>query len=151
MAKEKDLPAANRTVKDRLHILLAFAGATLVWVPIVAPFFFAFARLVQGGSFLFDYLMPAEFFPLVFAGGMLLFITARLARTKNRLIDWGLALAAVSLAACQGFAVVKGMASGAAELAAWMWAQVFGALAVYCAAVLAIGMGGVQLIRDLKA
>lgn len=102
--------------------ILAYLGTGLVWIPIAAPFFFTFLRLMQGGSLLFDFLMLAEFFPLVMIGGFLLLIAAWLSKTRQPHITWGLGIAVFSLAASQLSAEATGMASGETEPTIWMWA-----------------------------
>ena len=42
---------------------LAVAGTVLVWLPILAPFFFSAARLISHRMFRLDYLMPASSSP----------------------------------------------------------------------------------------
>jgi hypothetical protein len=40
----------------------------LAWFPILAPIVFAVGSLLRDGRFRFDYLMPAELFPVVLVG-----------------------------------------------------------------------------------
>jgi hypothetical protein len=46
-------------------------------------------------------------------------------------------------------AVVTGLASGEAEAAGWPWALVLASLAGYTLALVAMGVGGALLLRDL--
>ena len=57
---------------NRLTKFLAISGTILVGLPVVAPIVFSLIRLVQGGSFMFDYLMPGELALLVLIGAGLL-------------------------------------------------------------------------------
>lgn len=81
--------------KDGLTKILAVAGTVLVVLPLLAPLVFALVAFTHRRRFLFDYLMPAELFGLVLAGGLLLL--------------WG------ALVLSQGLAVLSGLASGARE------------------------------------
>jgi len=129
--------------------ILAVAGTALAWLPILAPVLFSVIAGVSHRVFRFDYLMPAELFPLALAGGGLLLWAALRARSQVRLIGWGLGLAAGLLVAGQALAVVTGLASGESEPAGLWWMLVLGSLIVYSLAVVAIGVGGLRLLRVL--
>ncbi len=101
------------------------------------------------GIFRFDFLMPAEFFPLVLIGGVLLFWAARRAHAQQKFIGWSLAVVVGFLFICQGLAVVTGLASGETEPAGWPLFAVLGTLIVYILGVVGIGVGGIFLLRDL--
>ncbi len=64
-------------------------------------------------------------------------------------MGWALAVAAGMLLAGQGFAVVTGMASGQTEPSNRLVAIPIGTLVIYIAAVVAMGVGGVLLLRNL--
>jgi hypothetical protein len=134
--------------KDTLSRILAIAGSVLVWIPILAPVFFAVVRLVQARRFQFDYLMPAELFPAVLLGGCLLLWSAWRARSHRKLISMSLTLAVVLVVGSQALAVVTGLASGAIEPVGWPWALVVALLAGFWLAVVALGVGGILLISD---
>jgi hypothetical protein len=99
--------------------------------------------------FRLDYLMPAELFPAALVGGALLLWAAARAQSNSRLIGWGLAVAAGMLFGGQGFAMVTGIASGQTRPADWWLAILIGTLVIYTAAVVAMAVGGVLLLRDL--
>ena len=46
-------------------------------------------------------------------------------------------------------AVVTGLASGETEPAGWWWALVLASIVVYALVLIAIGIGGLLLLRDL--
>lgn len=98
----------------------------------------------------FDWLMPAELFVVALVGGGALLWAAIRARSRRALIGWSLGIAVVSLVGSQALAVVTGLASGATEPAGWPWALVVALLALYSLALVAMGVGGVLLIRDLR-
>ena len=135
--------------KDVLTKILAIAGTALVWFPILAPVLFSVAVIITGRVFRFDYLMPAELFPAALVGGCLLIWAALRARSRRRLIGWGLGIAAGLLVGGQVLAVVSGLASGETEPAGWWWALVLASIVVYSLALVVIGVGGLLLLRDL--
>lgn len=128
---------------------LAMAGTALVWLPILAPCFFALIVYVRARMFRFDYLMPAELFPVALVGGGLLLWAALRARSRRGLIGGSLAGAVILLVGSQALAVVTGLASGQTAPTGWQWALVVALLALYVLALVAMGVGGVLLLRDL--
>ena len=134
---------------DGLSRALAIAGTIFVWLPLLAPVFFSAAALIGRGVFRFDYLMPAELFLAVLLGGGLLIWAALRTRSRRALIGAGLAVAAGMLIGGQALAVATGLASGETEPAGWPWAMVVASLVIYSLAVVAVGVGGVLLLRDL--
>ena len=136
----------KRSVLTRI---LAIAGTILVWLPILAPVLFSLGVMLRARVFRFDYLMPAELFLFVLAGGGLLLWASLRARSRRSLIAWGLGLAAALLIGGQALAVVTGLASGETEPAGFSWALVVGSLVGYALAIIAMGLGGVLLLCDL--
>ena len=135
--------------QDGLSKALAIAGTIFVWLPVLAPIFFAAAALLGRGIFRFDYLMPAELFPAVLLGGALLIWAAVRTRSRRAWIGAGLAVAAAMLIGGQALAVATGLASGETEPAGWPWAMVVASLVIYSLAIVAVGVGGALLLRDL--
>lgn len=129
--------------------VLAIIGTVLVWLPILAPILFSAIRFFARGRFRFDYLMPAEFFPLALAGGGLLLWAALRARAYRGIIGWGIGIAVGMLVGGQLLAEVTGLASGEIEPTGWQWVLVLASLAAYSLAVVAVGIGGVLLSRSL--
>jgi hypothetical protein len=60
--------------------ILAITGTVFVWLPILAPVIFSVMFFTRSRMLRMDYLMPAELFPLVMAGGGLLLWAALRAR-----------------------------------------------------------------------
>jgi len=129
--------------------VLAIAGTALVWFPILATILISVAGTVRGGVFRFDWLMPAELFPAAMAGGGLLLWAALRARSRRRLIGWGLGLMIGLLVGGQALAVATGLASGTTEPAGWPWALVLASLAGYVLALVVTGVAGALLVSDL--
>ncbi|MHB1317477.1 MAG: hypothetical protein ACYCYF_02540 [Anaerolineae bacterium] len=133
---------------DRWTRVLAVAGCVLVWLTLSSPLLFSLMRLSRGGRFLFDYLMPAELFPLALAGGLLLLWAALRSQSSVARVAWSLGVAAAALVGSQGLAVVTGLASGAQEAEGWRWALVIAGLAIYILALVALGLVGARMTRD---
>jgi hypothetical protein len=135
--------------KGTLTKILAITGTVLVWFPLLAPVLLSVVLFVQAGMFRMDYLMPAELFPVALGGGLLLLWAAIRARSRRAVIGWGLGIAVGLLFGSQALAVVTGLASGETEATGWQWALVLGSLIVYILALIAVGVGGILLLKDL--
>jgi len=135
--------------KNAFSKTLAIAGTVLVWFPILAPILLSGVVFITHHVFRFDYLMPAELFPFALVGGGLLFWAALRAHSRQKLIGWGLGIAVSLLAGGQVLAVVTGLASGETEPTGWGWMLVLASLVGYSLALIAMGIGGVLLLRDL--
>jgi len=129
--------------------VLATVGALFVWFPIVATVLTAAVGSIRSRTLRFDYLMPAELFPFVLAGGGLLLWAALRARSRREAIGWGLAMILALLIGGQALAVASGLASGETEPAGWVWALVIASLVGYTLALLELGIAGLLLIRDV--
>lgn len=129
--------------------ILAIVGTVLAWIPILAPILFSGIFTLRTGMFRFDYLMPAELFPLALVGGVLLIWAALRAHSRLGLVAWALGIAIVMLAGGQALAVVTGLASGATEPSGWQWGLVVASLVVFSLALIGVGAGGILLLRDL--
>lgn len=135
--------------KDILTKTLAIVGTMDVWFPILAPIVLSVIGFAARHEVHFDYLIPAELFPFALVGGGLLMWAALRARAYRAIIGWGLGGAAGMLVGGQVLAVVTGLASGETEPSGWQWTLVTASLIVYSLALVAIGIGGVLLVRDL--
>ena len=129
--------------------LLAIAGTVLSWLPLVAPLVLAFIALFTRGRFLLDYLMPAEVFPVALAGGVLLLIAAFRMHARRGLIGGALALAIFMLFGFQALAMALGLDSGEHQPEGWRFAVVIAGVVIYILALVAVGVGGVLLLREL--
>ena len=135
--------------KDGLTRIMAIAGTLLCGLPLLTPVIFSLIRLIAMRRFTFDYLLPMEFFPLVLAGGGLLVWAAYRGHTRLKLVGWSYAVAIAMLFGSQALAVATGLASGETEAAGLPWLLLLAAMGTYILAVLALTIGGVQLIKDL--
>ena len=135
--------------KGRLTKTLAMAGTTLAWLPVIAMVFITGAMLIRTGEFHFDYLIPAELFPVFLGGGLLLLWASIRAKWYRMWIGVGLGAAVIFLVAGQGIAVATGLASGATRPGGWQSTVVLGVIILYDLAVIAVGVGGIRLIRSV--
>lgn len=128
---------------------LAIAGTVLAGFPIAATVLMSIIGTISEGRFLFDYLMPAELFIAVLAGGLLLLWAAFRTRLLRKPVAIGLVAAAVFLALCQLTAVLSGIASGAAAPEGPAFIFVIALLVVYLLAVIMLDVTGIVLTRAL--
>lgn len=135
--------------KDIVTKILAIVGTVLMWLPILAPVLFSVMFFIAENKFQLDYLMPAELFPVGLLGGGLLIWASIRARSRLRIIVWGLGTAVVMLVGSQALAAVTGLASGEIEPVGWQWTLVMAGLIVFSLALVVTGIGGVLLLKDL--
>jgi hypothetical protein len=135
--------------KDVLTKILAAAGTVLAWLPVLALVIITGTVLIQRGEFHFDYLIPAELFPVFLAGGLLLLWASLRAKCYRRWIGISLGGVALTLVTGQVIALATGLATGETEPGGWQWALVLGAIILYDLATIAVGVGGILLILKL--
>ena len=128
--------------------ILAISGFVLVWFTVLAPLVLAIISLVSGGGFRFDYLMPAELFIVALVGGLLLLWAALRIRLEMKWIHWAFGIAVFSLLAGMTLAEVTGLAEGRVGSEGWLPVAI-GLIVIYDLALIALGVGGWYLCRDL--
>ena len=136
--------------KTLLTKILAILGSILLWLTLLAPVFFCLLFSIRRGVFSldhFDYLIPAELFPVVLVGGCLLVWAAWRARRYFKLIAGSLSLAIVALFSGQLLAVLTGLASGETKPGGWEWALVVGSIVFYILSLVGLGVGGILLSK----
>jgi len=136
----------KKTVAVRV---LAIMGMVLVWIPILAPFVLAAILYIQSGRFLFDFLMPIELFPVIALGWALLILAALVSHSHWLLIGWSFVIAIILLVGGQALAVVTGLADGRIEARGFWFVLVTGIIVGCSLAVVAVGIGGILLVRNL--
>ena len=129
--------------KDALAKGPAMVGTVLVWIPVLAPVILGFISLAMDGIYRFDYLMPAELGIMVFIGGALLLWGAFRARSRQGIVIWAFSIAAI--------AVIVLITFGDVVPGSWEWMVVIGLLISYSLAIVAMGIGGIFLLRDLAS
>jgi len=135
--------------KGVLTKILAIVGTVLVWFPVLAPVLLSVVVIIKVRMFLFDYLMPAELFPVTLVGGGLLVWGALRARSRRKLIGWGLGIAVGLLVGGQALVIVSRLAFSEMEPTGWRWLLVLASIVFYSLAIVVIGVGGVLLLGDL--
>ena len=128
--------------------VLTVTGLILVSLPVVAPLLFTGVRLVQAGDLRFDYLMPAELFPMALVGTALLLWAALRMHEHRAQIGWSIGAMVVGLVGSQGAAVLTGLASGETEAEGWPLVPVIALLILYVLGLLAMVVTGAQLVRE---
>lgn len=137
-------------IKRYLTPVLVVTGMVLTAFPILAPILLTAIVLSREGIFRFDYLMPAELFPLAFLGGaLLLWAALRFGSRWRGLLAWSLGVAVGALIGAQGVAVLTGLASGEVAPIGWQWWLVLTSLGIYLLALLAMATGGILLSRQV--
>ncbi len=131
--------------------ILALAGTILVWIPVILTVLTAIIGTISDRMLRFDYLMPAELFPVAFIGALLLLWAAFRAHSKQKVICWGLGAAIFFLIGAQAIAVASGLASGAVEPTGWIWVTALTCIALYTLATMIVGIAGISLIREINA
>ena len=128
--------------------IIVIAGNVLVWTPIILPFFTALFALVQLGRLVFDFLMPAELFPFVLAGLILLLWGSFRTKSRQKIIAIATVAASVLLVSSQIVAVATGLASGDTKGGIPLIIAM-GLLILFDLSLVVAGIGGLQLLRDL--
>lgn len=136
----------NRNLLPRI---LAVAGTILVWLPVLSPLFFSFSLWIRAGIFRLDYLMPAELFPMVLTGSLLLLWAAICVNYHPMWIVIPLAFGGFLLVGAQVLAVVTGIASGRIPAQGWRYILVLSMLAIYNLTVILIGVVAVFLLKKI--
>lgn len=136
------------THPSRLTRALAGLGEALVALPLLAPVVFGLMVAMRSGQWHFDYLLPAELFPMVLAGGAVLGWAAWRLHAHRALIAGALVAAVACLFGSQGLAVLTGLADGSIPPEGWPWVAVLTGLGLYVLAVVVLAVGGGLLIRQ---
>ena len=129
--------------------ILAVSGTVFVCFPIFFTVLTSLIRTLSSGVVRFDYLMPAELFPLALAGALLLLLASLQTRSYRKSIIIGASAAVVFLVGGQAIAVLSGLASGATAPTGLIWAAVVTSIAVYSLAIVELGVVGILLARKL--
>lgn len=128
--------------------ILAVSGMVLVWLPLLAPVVFGVLSLLSDGIFRFDYLMPAEIFPMILVGAGLLIWAAIRAKNYIKGTAWSFGLAVALLLISQGVAVVTGLADGRVQ-GGWQMTLVMGIYFGFLLSTIFLGIFGILLVIAL--
>lgn len=135
--------------KAVLAKVFAIAGAVLVWAPILFMLLTGVVGSISSKMLLMDYLLLAEWFFIVVAGLVLLFVSSLLGRTLAKWIGFTAAAGVIALALSMLLAQTTGLATGAIAAEGWPLILVMGLLILYNVLVLAVGIFGILLIKAL--
>jgi hypothetical protein len=128
--------------------VIGISGFVLVWFTVLCPFVLAIVSLIDGGGFRFDYLIPAELFLVALVSGLLLIWAALRSHTYIKWTHWPFGIAFVTLLGGMTLAKVTGLAAGKAGSEGWLPVAI-GLMIAYDLALVAMGVGGWKLCRDL--
>jgi hypothetical protein len=129
--------------------MLAITGTVLDWLPIIGTIVLSAVSTIGSGIFLFDFLMPAEFFPLAIGGSLLLLWAGLRAKRLARPISWALDGVIGFFVLSQAVAILTGLSSGAVVNGGWQENLANGLLAGYVLSVIAMGVLGIRLVVSL--
>ncbi len=136
-------------MKKLIIKILAIIGTVLVCLPLLAPFVFSAMMYSRSQMFRFDFMIPAELFPVVLLGGALLLTASLLAKLFRKLICWSLGIAFGLLIIGQTIAVTTGLADGRIGPDTIWLPIVMGTIIGYALTLFALGYGGILLIKKL--
>ncbi|MDI6860890.1 MAG: hypothetical protein QMD25_02590 [Caldisericia bacterium] len=129
--------------------IIAITGTVLIWIPIIAPLFFALLSLFYFKKFRFDYLMTMEFFLLILIGVILLIIVSlRTKKSIKNIVICSLVLIG-SFFLPQLIAQLTGVASGETELTTTMFTILITFVIIYILALIILGVFGILLVKKL--
>lgn len=134
---------------DILTKILVIVGNILLWTPLILPFVFFIAALVQRGRFLLDILMPAELFPAVFLGSLLLFWVSLRVKKRRAFIGFGAGFAALMLISAQAVASVSVIPAGETHIAGGVKLLALTMIVIFDLALVFVGVNGLKLLKDL--
>ena len=135
--------------KAVLAKVFAIAGTVLVWAPILFMLLTGVVGSISSKMLLMDYLLLAEWFFIVVAGLVLLFVSSLLGRTLAKWIGFTAAAGVIALALSMLLAQTTGLSTGAIAAEGWPLILVMGLLILYNVLVLAVGILGILLIKAL--
>lgn len=139
----------NRTLVPKI---LTIFGTSFVWFPIFFTVFTSLVGTLSSGIVRFDYLMPAELFPLVLVGALFLLWASLWTRLYRKSMIAGIAAAFVFLVGGQVIAVISGLASGAIAPTGLAWVAVVASIILYSLSVIELGIAAIMLaIRLFRA
>lgn len=140
-------PAQPIGNKEHVMRVLTLAGTVVVWIPFLFTIGTSLMVTTNQGQFLFDYLMPAELFPISLIGSLMLVAAAQMARYLRKTIGFSLVVSTVILFGGQIFAVQSGLAFGATEATGWVWGVILNTIVGYTLAQILIGVAAIKLTK----
>jgi len=139
----------NSRQKSALSKIFGVGGALLLWGPILMMVLTAIVGSIASGTFLFDYMMLAELFPLVAFGFVLLVLTSLITHTYAKWFGWGGVAALIALSSGQVFATASGLASGEMAQSSFAFPVVIASIVVYDLVVVGLAILSLFLLKQL--
>jgi hypothetical protein len=132
--------------------ILVIVGNILLWIPLLLPCIFLLIFLVQEGRVLFDFLMPAELFPAVIVGLLLLFWVSLRIKKRRASVGFGTGFAVLMLIGAQVVASVGKIPAGETQIAGGAKLLALSMIILFDLALVFVGVNGIvlliKLIRD---
>lgn len=129
--------------------VMAIAGTALLALPILAPLVLGIVSWLAGGGLRLDWLMPAELFPMVAVGIVLLLTASWMSHRRQWWFTGGVIAMVLTLFGGQAIAVWTGLADGSREPTGWPWMLVTAMIGLYTLLVAGMSVEGGLLARDL--
>lgn len=139
----------NKRQKSALSKIFGVGGALLLWGPILLMVLTAIFGSIASGTFLFDYLMLAELFPLVAFGLVLSVLASLITHTYAKWFGWGGVAALIALSGGQVFATASGLASGELVESEFALPVVIASIAVYNLIVVGLAILSLFLLKQI--
>ena len=138
-------------MKDKVQVthLMAVIGTGFVGLPLLFMVVTSLIGSISSGRFLMDYFMPAELFPLVAIGAVLLFWAALRSRLYLKPILWIICVGLAALLGSQGIAMASGIGTGAREAVGIWFILLIIIYALYVIGVIALFVLGILFSREL--
>lgn len=137
----------NKTYWVRVMIA---AGIMIVLSPLLIMVLASAIHLFRSGFLVFDYLLPAELFPLVLIGGLLLLAVSLSQKMEQRLVGLGLAIPVLSLMLLIGYARLSGMDSSPDGPGTVQRVMIGLLMATYIAGLIVLAWGGIKMNRRIS-
>lgn len=149
---EKNLNTKEMFLIDKKNTftkVLAIIGTVLTWIPILFTIITSIIGSIANRTFLFDFLMPAELFPIALIGSLLLLWASWQAHSHRKSIGWSLLAMVVFLFGGQAIAIVTGLASGETPPVGWPFALTISSIVIYTLALIRTSIVGILLVRRI--
>ena len=130
--------------------VLTMVGTVLLCLPIGFMLLTSVIGSISRKQFLMDYMIPAELFPIVLAGAVVLIVVAFRTRCSKKRSAWLLIIMCAALFACQGLAVLTGLASGRTAAEGLPFYMVLALMILYDITVVAEIINGILIYREQR-
>ena len=130
--------------------ITAIAGSVLLLFPVAFMLVISIPGSIMRGSFIMDFLIPAELGLFVLIGALLLLAGAILGKRQVKLVAIGIGLLVLTIVGGQLLAMASGLATSTdAEPEGPAFLLVIGSIILYDIFTVLLGIVGVRLSRSL--